>query len=134
MAVRILSRREKARLDKLLAEFRRMGDEIVRLRDLREVLAAEIAPLLCPFVVGERVHTQRPSKAFHEPHGICEVVEVFAIPKSGDFANYSSRPGYKFRVRQVLKSGGLSKRLYTIHLPQYWRKLQSSSKLKRRGH
>lgn len=135
MSVRILSHREKVRLDKLLVEFRRMGDEIVRFRDLREALAAEIAPLLCPFIVGDQVYVQRPSQAFHEPHGICEVVEVFAIPKSGDFANYSSRPNYEFRVRQVLKSGGLGKRLYSAHLPKSWRRVAEpklSLKTKRR--
>jgi hypothetical protein len=124
MSNRVLSKREQAQLKKLLARYHYLGDEIYRFKEEREALAQEIVQFTCPFKIGDRVCVPRRNKFSTEPKGICEVVEIFAATHRYDIDDRLTQPVYLFRVKQVLKNGGLSQRTYTAHSPSVWQKVK----------
>lgn len=122
MKRRLLSRREDSKFKKLLAQYHKFGDEIIRCNQLREAVAHEIAQLICPFQVGEKVYAPKSTKFSRQPQGLCEVVEIFAVVFSQEIDQHLTQPQYRFRVKRVLKNGSLSQRIYTAFWPDHWSK------------
>lgn len=121
MKHRLLSKQEAAKHKKLLEQYHKLGDEIIRCKHLRETTSHKIAQLICPFRVGDRVYGPKPTKFSSSPKGLCEVIEIFAVIFPFEIDQHLTQPHYRFRVKKVLKNGKLSQRTYTAFWPDHWR-------------
>lgn len=120
MKRRLLSRQQEKELKKLLVEYHKYGDEVIRCKHLREIVGHKIAQLICPFEIGQQVYAPKPTKFSRYPQGLCQIVEVFAVVFPVEIDQHLTQPQYRFRVKRVLKDGSLGKRTYTAFWPDHW--------------